>query len=254
MTVEIPGRELATIEAEYRVVRPLSSPETALETWHQYEQLIAKLLNEDDYQTFNEGGKAGKFIKKSGYRKLATHYGFTVEMRDERLGHKHEAATCARIRFPEVFNREDKDCGCQVVFARYVVNVIAPNGRKTTGIGLCSTGERNRRFTRQDHDIATTAYTRAVNRAIGDMIGIGKPSAEEKEAEVQTQPGSENGALSSQQLGEYEYAWKAAPQERRDQSRALLEREGYAPGTFRARGREHFDPVLALLQGRDEIP
>lgn len=210
----------AVIEGEFSVVAPLSTPERALETWRAYEGLIAKLLTEDDYQSFNEGGKAGKFIKKSGMRKLATHYGFTVEMLDERLGHKHEQATCARIRFPEVFTREDRDCGCAIIFARYSVKVIAPNGRETTGIGLCSTGEKNRRFTRQDHDIATTAYTRAVNRAIGDMIGVGKPSAEEARAT------GEAAGLSLEERDAIKAAWAVAPKDNRDAAITFMKGAG----------------------------
>lgn len=208
------------LEGEFRVVAPLSTPERAVETWHQYEALVGKLLTEDDYQSFNEGGKAGKFIRKSGFRKLATHYGFTVEMLDERLGHKHEAATCARIRFPEVFDRQDRDCGCAVQFARYTVKVIAPNGRETTGIGLCSIGEKNRRFVRQDHDIATTAYTRAVNRAIGDMIGVGKPSAEEARAT------GEAAGLSIEERDAIKAAWSTAPHDNRDAALAYMRDAG----------------------------
>lgn len=210
----------AVIEGEYRVVAPLSTPDKALETWRAYEGLIAKLLTEDDYQSFSEGGKTGKFIKKSGFRKLATHYGFTVELLDERLGHKHDEATCARIKFPDVFTRDDRDCGCPIIFARYSVKVIAPNGRETTGIGLCSTGEKNRRFTRQDHDIATTAYTRAVNRAIGDMIGVGKPSAEEARAT------GEAGGLSLEERGAIKAAWATAPHDNREAALAFMRDAG----------------------------
>jgi len=74
--------------------------------------------------------------------------------------------------------KDERDCGCPVTFARYIVKVTAPNGRAVIQPGLCSIGE-DRKFTRVDHDVATTAYTRAVSRAIADMIGVGKPSAEE---------------------------------------------------------------------------
>lgn len=214
-----PEKALA-LEGEFRVVAPLSTPERAVETWHQYEALVGKLLTEDDYQSFQEGGNKGKFIKKSGFRKLATHYGFTVELLDERLGHKHDAATCARIKFPEIFTREDRDCGCPIQFARYSVKVIAPNGRETTGIGLCSIGEKNRRFTRQDHDIATTAYTRAVNRAIGDMIGVGKPSAEEARAT------GEAAGLSIEERDAIKAAWATAPKDNRDAALTFMKGAG----------------------------
>ncbi len=65
-------------------------------------------------------GREGRFVKKSGWRRLATHYGISIEMVDERLGHEHDAKVCARVRFPKQM-REERDCGCPVVFARYVV-------------------------------------------------------------------------------------------------------------------------------------
>jgi hypothetical protein len=233
------------LDGEFRVVAPLSTPEHALETWKKYEALVVKLLNEDDYQSFNEGGKAGKFIRKSGFRKLATHYGFTVELLDERLGHKHEAATCARIKFPEVFDRQDRDCGCAVQFARYTIKVIAPNGRETTGIGLCAINEKNRKFVRQDHDIATTAYTRAVNRAIGDMIGVGKPSAEEARAT------GEAVGLSVEERESIKSAWATAPHVQREAALQFMRDAGLKGETtadlFRAFARSADETAVADL-------
>ncbi|MDP9266380.1 MAG: hypothetical protein M3O91_09735 [Chloroflexota bacterium] len=179
MTVNTkPEHGVAVLEGEFTVVRPLASTEDAIANWNAYQDLTRRLLVASDWQTFREGGKEGRFVKKSGWRRLATHYGISIEMVDERLGHDHDPKVCARIRFPEQMKTE-RDCGCGVSFARYVVKAIAPNGRSVTGIGICSTGEKNRRFTRQDHDIATTSWTRAVNRAVSDMIGAGEVSAEE---------------------------------------------------------------------------
>jgi hypothetical protein len=212
---------LAVIDGEFSVVAPLSSPEKALATWKAYEDLVAKLLTAEDYQSFvDDKGKPAKFIRKQGWRKLATNYGFTVEVLDERLGHRHDPNLCARIKWPEVFNREDKDCGCAVVFARYFVKAIAPNGRETTGVGLCAINEKNRKFTRQDHDIATTAYTRAVNRAIGDMIGVGKPSAEEARAT------GEASGLSIEERESIKAAWATAPHTNREQALQFMRDAG----------------------------
>jgi hypothetical protein len=224
MTTELAPRP---IEGEYRIVRPLVSKEAALAAWQEYQDLTRAILRAADFQTFREGGREGRFVKKSGWRRLATHYGISLEMVDERLGHEHEARICARVRFPEQM-REDRDCGCAVVFARYVVKAVAPNGRSVTAIGLCSTGEKNRRFVRQDHDIATTAYTRAANRAISDMIGAGEISAEEVRAT------GEFAGISLEERAAVKAAWAGAPQDRRSVATSWLRAAGFTGETVSA--------------------
>jgi len=130
------------------------------------------------------------------------------------------------VRFPEAMKTE-RDCGCPVVFARYVVRAIAPNGRTTTAVGLCSMGEKNRRFTRQDHDISTTAYTRAANRAISDMIGAGEISAEEARATGEAR------GLSQEDRARIRTAWEGAGGQRRDAAVEWLRREGFEGATTR---------------------
>lgn len=224
MTTELAPRP---IEGEYRIVRPLVSKEAALAAWHEYQDLTRAILRAADFQTFREGGREGRFVKKSGWRRLATHYGISLELVDERLGHEHDSRICARVRFPEQM-RDDRDCGCPVVFARYVVKAVAPNGRAVTAIGLCSTGEKNRRFVRQDHDIATTAYTRAANRAISDMIGAGEISAEEVRAT------GEFAGISLEERAAIKEAWARAPQERRTAATTWLRANGFTGETTSA--------------------
>lgn len=245
------SKELATIDGEYEVVRPLVNAEQAVARWNEYQSLVHKVINETDVQVFHENGKTGRFIKRSGWAKLATYYGISTAMVDERLFHKHDPATCLRVANPDKFG-DVADCGCPVVGARYVVRASAPNGRTVEAIGLATFNEKNVRYTRVEHDLAGKAYTRAVNRAISAMVGAGEVSAEEKEDEITS--GSTGSALSKVQLEKYEFAWKAAPQERRERVRLFLEREGYATGEFRRRGAEQFDEVLGLLEGKEELP
>lgn len=224
MTSELAPRP---IEGEYRIVRPLVSKEAALEAWTEYQELTRAILRASDFQTFREGGREGRFVKKSGWRRLATHYGISIELVDERLGHEHDAKVCARVRFPDQM-REERDCGCPVVFARYVVRAVAPNGRAVTAIGLCSTGEKNRRFVRQDHDIATTAYTRAANRAISDMIGAGEISAEEVRAT------GEFTGISLEERAAIKEAWSRATEDRRTAATSWLRAAGFVGETVAA--------------------
>lgn len=246
-------KELAVIDGEYEVVRPLVNAEQALARWNEYQSLIHKVINDTDVQVFHENGKAGRFIKKSGWQKIATYYGISTSMVDERLFHKHDKESCLRVANPDKFG-DVKDCGCAVVGARYVVRASAPNGRTVEAIGLATFNEKNVRYTRIEHDLAGKAYTRAVNRAISAMVGAGEVSAEEKEDEVKAEESTRNRAmqgLSPEQLRKYEFAWKAAPQDRRDRVKKYLEDEGYREGQFRTSGSLHFAAVIAMLEGSD---
>jgi hypothetical protein len=70
----------------------------------------------------------------------------------------------------------------EIVKATALVSVSAPGCRTAIGDGACSVSERRRGadgFAHADHDIPTTAMTRAMNRAISRCIGTGETSAEE---------------------------------------------------------------------------
>lgn len=240
--------ELATIEGEYRVVRPLVSADEAVMQWNEYQALVRKIIGESDIQSFTEDGHQRSFIKKSGWQKLATYYGISIAMVDERLFHKHDPTICLRVRLPDKFG-DAKDCGCAVVGARYVVRATAPNGRSVEGIGLATFNEKRARYVRVEHDLAGKAYTRAVNRAISAMVGAGEVSAEEKADELDAPRALPLGPL---EVTRYQAAWASAPQDRRDRVRALLEAAGYMPGDFRSRGLEHFVTVVNMLEGKVE--
>jgi len=137
-----------------------------------YQELVEALLDETDYQMIK--GKRAK--KKSAWRKLATAFKISDEIVSEEL------------TFDEVN---------QIVTARYKVRATLPNGRSTIGVGVCSIYDKIRysgqyadsetpsnfvlrgRFSHAEHDVPSTAHTRAKNRAIADLIGAGEVSAEE---------------------------------------------------------------------------
>jgi hypothetical protein len=141
-----------------------------------YQELVEALLNETDYQKI--GGKNAK--KKSAWRKLATAFKISDDIVTEQL----------------TFDENDG----QIVSARYKVRATLPNGRSTIGVGVCSIYDKIRysgtaknpadtetpsnfvlrgRFSHAEHDVPSTAHTRAKNRAIADLIGAGEVSAEE---------------------------------------------------------------------------
>ena len=148
----------------------------ASEYMDNYQELVEALLVDSDYQMI--GSKKAK--KKSAWRKLATAFKISDEIVTEQL----------------IFDENDG----QIVSARYKVKATLPNGRSTIGVGVCSIYDKIRysatgkhhadtetpshfilrgRFSNAEHDVPSTAHTRAKNRAIADLIGAGEVSAEE---------------------------------------------------------------------------
>ena len=143
----------------------LVDPEGAKAYWENYEDVVNAILTKDDYQ-------GTQFKKKSAYRKLATAFQFSDEVVKEDI------------------IKDDKG---RVVTAEFHVKATAKNGRFAIGVGMCSLYDKiskkdrtepsefelRKRFSNPDHDIISTAHTRAKNRAIADLIGTGEVSAEE---------------------------------------------------------------------------
>ena len=139
----------------FKPVAPLATPEEARKGWAAYEALKTALLTSDDYQAI-----AGKrYIKRSGFRKIAVFFGLSDTLLEE-----------------ERKDRDDKSFTWRIV-----VEVTAPNGRTSIGVGICDS--RERKFAHVEHDTYATAHTRAKSRAISDMVAGGAVSAEEIEAQ-----------------------------------------------------------------------
>ncbi|KAG2272587.1 hypothetical protein Bca52824_067142 [Brassica carinata] len=105
------------------------------------------ILEKSDYTMIS--GKA--YIKKSGWRKISFYFNVSYEIRDK------------NIEFDE--NRN-------VQRAEFIVRAIMHGGRFADGWGSCE--RREKKFLKPNHDIPSTAETRAKNRACQDLLGIGE--------------------------------------------------------------------------------
>lgn len=162
------GREIVRRERRSEVLRPLDV-DTVLEGFEDYQRLVQRLLTPDDWQ--GKPGADGSFVKKKGWRKIATAFDLDLKRvsasveRDEH-GNALRAAAC------------------------YVA--IAPSGRSMDGDGYCSADEP--RFAKEkgrqklENDLQATATTRAKNRAISDLVGMGAVSAEEVDTPSRESP------------------------------------------------------------------
>lgn len=164
------------------LVAPVASTRDIAAVFREYVALRDVLLQPDDYQSV---GRDGRFVKKAGWRKLATAMGVSLAI---------------------VREEETRDDAGRILRAKVVARAIAPNGRYVEGLGVCDAHERccpartasvcrdarkqwhtccppdcdgTRHFSKPEHDIPATASTRATNRACSDLFGFGEVSAEE---------------------------------------------------------------------------
>lgn len=137
-------------------IMPLDVTQTrAAMTMHQ--QQLHEIVNDTDWQEFaDKQGNVRRFLKRSGWRKIAFWYALDISILHVDL--------------------ERSEAG-QVIRAHVVARASHPNGRFADGDGGCSANERG--FAKPEHDIAAVAVTRATNRAISNLVGMGEASAEE---------------------------------------------------------------------------
>jgi len=137
-------------QANIEVVLP--NVEQAKKAMAQFEQIKKEILSEND--TINIQGK--KYIKRSGWRKIALAFNISTEI----------------IKI----ERENID-GKYVV--RVTARATAPNHRVSEEVGICDSSEFTGNLKGTYHNIESKAVTRAINRAISNLVGGGEITAEE---------------------------------------------------------------------------
>lgn len=150
--------EIARRERRSEVIKPLDVDQL-VESFESYQAMLPRLLQTSDYQA--AGDK--QFVKKSGWLKIAAAFDLETEL-------------AAPVRI-------DRDENGKPIRAEVWIRAVAPSGRSMVGDGYCSIDES--RFSsssgrqKLEHDLPSTAATRARNRAISNLVGMGEVSAEE---------------------------------------------------------------------------
>lgn len=146
--------------ASREVLMPMDT-EQVIAGMKAYQELLRGLLEPSDWQ----GTGKDKFLKKSGWRKIARAFNLSVT---------------------KVSSKIERDGEGNPIRAEVVARATAPNGQVQDGDGYCSideprfASEKGRR--KLENDLRATATTRAKNRAISDLVGMGEVSAEEVDA------------------------------------------------------------------------
>jgi len=139
------------------LVVPIASPAQARAAWDAYVAMAQAL--EDPADVVEIEGK--RFRRKSFWRKVALAYGISVELVNQLRAVEGDPA------------------GVRTAF--YVqVRASSKTGRHVDGVASCSSREPGR-TSALEHVLYATAYTRAANRAIADLVAAGEVSAEEVE-------------------------------------------------------------------------
>ena len=146
------SKELVPIQ-ESGIVQAAASVEVLKAAMVTYQKLVKELLSETDVATIKEK----KYIKKSGWLKLAKAFNLSIKVIGERKEKLEPNGYAYHI----------------------TVSCIAPNGREVEEMGSCDTIEKSED---SEHVIRTMAKTRATSRAIAAMIGAEDSPAEDMEA------------------------------------------------------------------------
>ncbi|KAG1339219.1 putative E3 ubiquitin-protein ligase TTC3 [Cocos nucifera] len=111
----------------------------SVSSFKQYQNAAMAILEKTDYVLIS----GSPYIKKSGWRKISFFFNLSFEIKDK------------SIEFDENRNVQR-----------------AEGGRFSDGWGSCE--RREKRFLKPNHDIPSTAETRAKNKASQDLLGIGE--------------------------------------------------------------------------------
>ncbi|KAL6639336.1 hypothetical protein ACP70R_023066 [Stipagrostis hirtigluma subsp. patula] len=120
-------------------------PSLSVANFRKYQEVALSILDKSDYTSIS----GNPYIKKSGWRKISCFFNISFEIKDR------------SIEFDESRN---------VNRAEFLVRASMLGGRFSDGWGSCD--RREKRFNKPNHDIPSTAETRAKNKACQDLLGI----------------------------------------------------------------------------------
>ncbi|CAK8541603.1 unnamed protein product [Lathyrus sativus] len=113
----------------------------------EYQNAAMAILEKSDYTLIS----GNPYIKKTGWRKISCYFNIPYEIRDKNI---------------------EFDGDRNVQRAEFVIRAHMQGGRFSDGWGSCD--RREKRFQKPNHDVPSTAETRAKNKACQDLLGIGE--------------------------------------------------------------------------------
>lgn len=200
------------------ILRPADSLDRIAEAFKEYQRVCETILDASDYQEYE--GKKRK--KKSAWRKLATSFNVSTcvvkeDIKETDRNHVISASYVIRAYTGPKENpyRQWEAVGSCSVFEKCCPTAEGQKCRKAAWKGhyCCPNGcDGRKHWTHPDHDVKSTAQTRASNRAVADLIGCGEVSAEELGDDSPTLP---QGQAPSTEQGE---SWEKATEAKKPQA------------------------------------
>ena len=216
--------DIEDTEPSTALVVPVAPTADLVEAMDAYQDLQRRLLSPSDWHTI--GGK--RFIKRSGWRKLAVAHGISFEIIDRQVHTTDEG----------VF-----------VWAEFVVRASAPGGKFVDGWGACAAAEKGdlagKARGKSLHDCAATAETRSKNRASADLFGMGEVSAEEADARAMR--------ASDDELSELTGVLKQLDETQKQVIKRKWSEAGFASLTSGRLDSEQVDLILGWVQPMIEV-
>lgn len=163
------------------ILRPADSLDRIADAFKEYQRVCETILDASDYQSYE--GKPRK--KKSAWRKLATAFNVSTEIMSKevlRPNGRNVVMAEIRVRASTVGGRQAEALGSCDVNEKCCASARGQKCHKAAWKNhyCCENGcDGRKHWSHPDHDIISTAQTRATNRAIADLIGCGEVSAEE---------------------------------------------------------------------------
>jgi hypothetical protein len=145
------------IDSDEKAITPttevvMPNVQMTIEVMRLFQEIKEKVLDDNDIVFIGNR----KYIKRSGWRKIALAFNITTEIKE--------------------IQREKID---DKYVVRVVARAIAPNGRISEEVGISDSSEFTGNLKASMHNIESKAVTRAINRAISNLVGGGELSAEE---------------------------------------------------------------------------
>ncbi|KAL0926974.1 hypothetical protein M5K25_003234 [Dendrobium thyrsiflorum] len=145
--IESPKTNCQREDEKENFTHSLSGSFPSVSMFKQYQNAAMAILEKTDYTMI----RGNPFIKKSGWRKISFFFNLSFEIRDKDI---------------------EYDDSRNVIRAEFLVRAFMQGGRFSDGWGSCE--RREKHFNKPNHDIPSTAETRAKNKACQDLLGIGE--------------------------------------------------------------------------------
>lgn len=156
------NNELLPERVQNQIIKPLVTPDEALQAFNEYQALKKKLRGEGDFVEFRDKkGNKREAPTKQWRTKLTRFFGISVEIIKEEVEYLQDGTFIYKA----------------------TARAKAPNGLYVDGDGTCWSKTKESKDAVKDiyHLTRSHAITRAKNRAVLELVGFGEVSAEEIE-------------------------------------------------------------------------